>query len=71
MDKKALLDQLQQLPLQERMEIVDSLLDGVSPSTNRRRRCRKSRYARHARGWNTIGSIPMNPASPWTRFGAN
>ena len=30
MDKKALLAQLQQLPLQERMEIVDSLLDGAA-----------------------------------------
>ncbi|WP_428669705.1 addiction module protein [Reyranella sp.] len=30
MDKKALLDQLQQLPLRERMEIVDVLLDDAA-----------------------------------------
>ncbi len=30
MDKKDLLDQLHQLPLQERMDIVDSLLEGMA-----------------------------------------
>ena len=30
MDRKVLLDQLRQLPLQERMEIVDVLLDGAA-----------------------------------------
>ena len=30
MDKKALLDQLHQLPMHERMDIVDSLLDSVA-----------------------------------------